>query len=272
MSFPIYNFKRIDDLFSYKLKMRNNENNYLRTNSQNSFNGIKNISFYNLNHNNISYQSRSLIRSNSKSSNVSLKKLNRTVSMKNYDNIKMMENFINKIKEDGFEKNKKEIENKIIKRNKILKNIKILESYNKLNRISKNNFNNLSKRMNIENERLKFFSNKANNETFNYNILIPKLKKEIYEIKKEIEIKKKEIKNSNKEKRINEKDLKELNEEIKKYNRLNNEVFNQKDNIKNTLDLFKNHINLQKEKLNFQINKINKLMESASYLAKKTKF
>ena len=127
----------------------------------------------------------------------------------------------------------------------------------------------MSKRINIENEILKFFSNRVNNESFNYNILISKLKKEIYEIKQEIEIKHEETKNLNNEKMLNEKDLNELNYEIKKYNRLNNEVFNQKDNIKNTLDLLKNHINLQKEKIKFQINKINILMESISYLAKK---
>ena len=112
MSIPIYNFKRIDDLFSHKLKKRNNGKNFSRTNSQNSTNGIKNISFYNLNQNNISCQNHSLIRNNSKSSNVSIKNLNRTVSMKIYDNIKLMENYIYKIKENGFEKKKKKLKKK----------------------------------------------------------------------------------------------------------------------------------------------------------------
>ena len=90
MSIPIYNFKQFDDLFSHKLEKRNNGKNFSKNNSQNSFSGIKNTSFYNLNHNNISYQNQSLIRSNSKSSKVSIRNLNRKIYMKNYDNIQLI--------------------------------------------------------------------------------------------------------------------------------------------------------------------------------------
>lgn len=265
MSIPIYNFKKIEDLLNDK---NHNLNNYSRTNSQSSFFMKKNMSYNNLNSNSSFRFNNSLKRSRSKSSYFSMKN-NSTMKDYNY-NIKSMENLINVIKENAYVKNKNDIIIKTNKKNELKNNINILENLKKLNRISKTNFRNLSKGIIKENERLNYFSQRANQESYYFNLLIPNLKKEIYNMKKEIEYKHEESKNLNNKKTLIEKEIMEINDEIKKYNRLNNELFNKKEKIKLTLDLFKNHIKIQKEKLDIQNLKIKELMESLSFLAKKS--
>ena len=272
---PKYNFKKIEDLLSDSARITSDKLSQ-RTHSQSSFNLKKQSSFQNINPNNYSYRtnkknSKRQLSNNSNNFTNTISSKNNTSYQTNFNNqIKTMENLINIVKENAFEKHKQEIIDKTIERNELKNNVNILETYVKLNRIAKTNFKSLSKGINKENERLTFQSEKANRESYYFNQLMPEIRKEVDDMKKEIEFRHEETKNLNNEKMLIQKELSHLHDEIKKYNWLNTETFNQKEKIKNTLDLFKNHIIKQKEKLNLQINKTNELMGSLAYLAKKS--
>ena len=269
---PKYNFKKIEDLLSNSSHISKNKKNEIRTNTQTSFRSYKNSNTLN------SLRKNTIKKKNKRNiSQFSTRNLNTTsTSINDYtqksfpEQIKTMENLINIVKENAFEKHKQDIIDKTNQRNELKNNVNILETYVKLNRIAKTNFKSLSKGINRENERLTFQSEKANRESHYFNQLMPEIRKEVDDMKKEIEFRHEETKNLNNEKMLIQKELSHLHDEIKKYNWLNTETFNQKEKIKNTLDLFKNHIIKQKEKLNLQINKTNELMGSLAYLAKKS--
>jgi hypothetical protein len=270
---PKYNFKKIEDLLSNSSHISKNKKNEIRTNTQTSFRSYKNSNTLN------SLRKNTIKKKNKRNiSQFSTRNLNTTsTSINDYtqksfpEQIKTMENLINIVKENAYDKNKQEILDKTLKKNKLKNNVNILETYLKLNRISKNNFKNLSKGIKNENERLMNLSERANRESHFFSLLMPNFKKEIEEMKKEIEIRKEETKNLNNEKMLIQKELNHLYDEIKKLNYLNTETFNQKEKIKNTLDLFQNHIVKQKNKVNLQNIKTNELIGSLSYLAKKSK-
>ena len=272
---PKYNFKKIEDLLSDSARITSDKLSH-RTHSQSSFNLKKQSSFQNINPNNYSYRtnkknSKRQLSNNSNNFTNTISSKNNTSYQTNFNNqIKTMENLINIVKENAFEKHKQDIIDKTNERNELKNNVDILETYVKLNRIAKTNFKSLSKGINRENERLTFQSEKANRESHYLNQLMPEIRKEVDDMKREIEYRHEETKNLNNEKMLIQKELSHLHDEIKKYNWLNTETFNQKEKIKNTLDLFKNHIIKQKEKLNLQINKTNELMGSLAYLAKKS--
>ena len=265
---PKYNFKKLEDLLS-DTSRKNTEKESNRINTQLSYRSFKEL--------NTSLNKKPINKNRRKNTQSSEKLLTTTTSLNdnssqgNFTNqIKTMENLINKIKENVYGKNNQELLNKTIERNKLKNNVNILETYLKLNRISKTNFKSLSKGIKQENERLQYRSERAKGESYYFNQLMPDLKKEVEDMKKEIEYRHEETKNLNNERMLIQKELNHLHDEIKKYNWLNTETFNQKEKIKNTLDLFKNHIIKQKEKLHLQNNKIDELISSLSFLAKKS--
>ena len=270
---PKYNFKKIEDLLSNSSHISKNKQNEIRTNTQTSFRSYKNsITLNSLRKNTIKKKNkRNISQFSTRNLNTTSTSINDYTQKSFPEQIKTMENLINIVKENAYDKNKQEILDKTLKKNKLKNNVNILETYLKLNRISKNNFKNLSKGIKNENERLMNLSERANRESHFFSLLMPNLKKEIEEMKKEIEIRKEETKNLNNEKMLIQKELNHLYDEIKKLNYLNTETFNQKEKIKNTLDLFQNHIVKQKNKVNLQNIKTNELIGSLSYLAKKSK-
>ena len=270
---PKYNFKKIEDLLSNSSHISKNKQNEIRTNTQTSFRSYKNSNTLNSLRKNIikKKNKRNISQFSTRNLNTTSTSINDYTQKSFPEQIKTMENLINIVKENAYDKNKQEILDKTLKKNKLKNNVNILETYLKLNRISKNNFKNLSKGIKNENERLMNLSERANRESHFFSLLMPNLKKEIEEMKKEIEIRKEETKNLNNEKMLIQKELHHLYDEIKKLNYLNTETFNQKEKIKNTLDLFKNHIVKQKNKVNLQNIKTNELIGSLSYLAKKSK-
>ena len=270
---PKYNFKKIEDLLSNSSHISKNKQNEIRTNTQTSFRSYKNsITLNSLRKNTIKKKNkRNISQFSTRNLNTTSTSINDYTQKSFPEQIKTMENLINIVKENAYDKNKQEILDKTLKKNKLKNNVNILETDLKLNRISKNNFKNLSKGIKNENERLMNLSERANRESHFFSLLMPNLKKEIEEMKKEIEIRKEETKNLNNEKMLIQKELHHLYDEIKKLNYLNTETFNQKEKIKNTLDLFQNHIVKQKNKVNLQNIKTNELIGSLSYLAKKSK-
>ena len=270
---PKYNFKKIEDLLSNSSHISKNKQNEIRTNTQTSFRSYKNSNTLNSLRKNIikKKNKRNISQFSTRNLNTTSTSINDYTQKSFPEQIKTMENLINIVKENAYDKNKQEILDKTLKKNKLKNNVNILETYLKLNRISKNNFKNLSKGIKNENERLMNLSERANRESHFFSLLMPNLKKEIEEMKKEIEIRKEETKNLNNEKMLIQKELHHLYDEIKKLNYLNTETFNQKEKIKNTLDLFQNHIVKQKNKVNLQNIKTNELIGSLSYLAKKSK-
>ncbi len=270
---PKYNFKKIEDLLSNSSHISKNKQNEIRTNTQTSFRSYKNsITLNSLRKNTIKKKNkRNISQFSTRNLNTTSTSINDYTQKSFPEQIKTMENLINIVKENAYDKNKQEILDKTLKKNKLKNNVNILETYLKLNRISKNNFKNLSKGIKNENERLMNLSERVNRESHFFSLLMPNLKKEIEEMKKEIETRKEETKNLNNEKMLIQKELNHLYDEIKKLNYLNTETFNQKEKIKNTLDLFKNHIVKQKNKVNLQNIKTNELIGSLSYLAKKSK-
>ncbi len=270
---PKYNFKKIEDLLSNSSHISKNKQNEIRTNTQTSFRSYKNsITLNSLRKNTIKKKNkRNISQFSTRNLNTTSTSINDYTQKSFPEQIKTMENLINIVKENAYDKNKQEILDKTLKKNKLKNNVNILETYLKLNRISKNNFKNLSKGIKNENERLMNLSERVNRESHFFSLLMPNLKKEIEEMKKEIETRKEETKNLNNEKMLIQKELNHLYDEIKKLNYLNTETYNQKEKIKNTLDLFKNHIVKQKNKVNLQNIKTNELIGSLSYLAKKSK-
>ena len=270
---PKYNFKKIEDLLSNSSHISKNKQNEIRTNTQTSFRSYKNSNTLNSLRKNIikKKNKRNISQFSTRNLNTTSTSINDYTQKSFPEQIKTMENLINIVKENAYDKNKQEILDKTLKKNKLKNNVNILETYLKLNRISKNNFKNLSKGIKNENERLMNLSERANRESHFFSLLMPNFKKEIEEMKKEIEIRKEETKNLNNEKMLIQKELHHLYDEIKKLNYLNTETFNQKEKIKNTLDLFQNHIVKQKNKVNLQNIKTNELIGSLSYLAKKSK-
>jgi chromosome segregation ATPase len=269
---PKYNFKKIEDLLTESSEV-NTQKNSNRRNSQSSHKSYRNLN----SSNNQSLRNTSLKRNKSKNSYTSNNKVLNTTSTtikdysseKNFKNqIKTMENLINTIKENAYEKNKQDILDKTIERNKLKNNVDILETYLKLNRIAKTNFRSLNKGMKNENERLANLSQRASRESYYFNQLMPDIRKEVEQMKKEIEFRHEETKNLNNERMLIQKEIAHLHDEIKKLNWLNTNTFNKKEKIKNTLDLFKNHIIKQREKVNLQQLKTNELIGSLSYLAK----
>lgn len=187
------------------------------------------------------------------------------------EKVKTLEHLIDVIKENAYEKNKKEFEEKIRIKNELETNVEILSSYVKLNRLQRRNFGILSKGIVKENERLMFNSEKAVQETDFFQRQIPFLKTQIDQMKNEITSLYEETKELKNQKLLLDRKMFMLNDEIKRFNKLNSDTFSEKENLKNAIKLLKKHSVLTLEKIKIQEEQGKEFFSSLTLLAQKAK-
>lgn len=185
--------------------------------------------------------------------------------------VKTLEHLIDVIKENAYEKNKKELEEKILFKNELETNVEILSSYVKLNRLQKRNFGTLSKSITKENERFMFNSEKAVQESDFFERQIPYIRNQIEQMKNEATTLYEETKELKNQRLQLDRNMFMLNDEIKRYNKLNSDTFADKENLKNAIKLLKKHSVLTLEKIKLQEEQGKEFFSSLTLLAQKTK-
>lgn len=185
--------------------------------------------------------------------------------------VKTLEHLIDVIKENAYEKNKKELEEKIRFKNELETNVEILSSYVKLNRLQKRNFGTLSKSITKENERFMFNSEKAVHESDFFERQIPYIRNQIEQMKNEATTLYEETKELKNQRLQLDRNMFMLNDEIKRYNKLNSDTFADKENLKNAIKLLKKHSVLTLEKIKLQEEQGKEFFSSLTLLAQKTK-
>ena len=188
------------------------------------------------------------------------------------EKVKLMESLISTIKQNAFEKRKKELEDKLRLKNELENNVEILSTYIKMNRMQKKNFRSLSKSITKENERLTASSQRAMEEQYFIQRELPSLRSEINQMQSQIRNLNNETKNLKNEKLTIERDIMYFQDEIKRMNKLNSSFFSEKENIRNSIKLLKKHSGITREKINMQNNKSDELFSSLSYLALKSQY
>lgn len=188
------------------------------------------------------------------------------------EKVKLMESLINTIKQNAFEKRKKELENKLRIKNELENNVEILSNYIKMNRTQKRNFGSLSKSITKENERLTASSQRAMEEQYFIQRELPSLRSEINQMQSQIGKLNNETKNLKNEKLAIERDIMYLQDEIKRMNKMNSSFFSEKENIRSSIKLLKKHSGITREKINIQNNKSDEFFNSLTYLAMKSQY
>lgn len=186
------------------------------------------------------------------------------------DRVKEMEKLIKIIKQNAYEKNKRELEERLQLKNELENNIEILSSYIKMNRVQKRNFASLSKSIYQENERLSTSSQRAAEEQYYIQKELPLLRGEINQMQNNVGILNNETKDIKNEQLLIERDIMFLQDEIKKLNKLNSSFFSEKENLRNSIKLLKKHSGIIREKINIQKEKSDELFNSLTYLAQKS--
>ena len=186
------------------------------------------------------------------------------------DRVKEMEKLIKIIKQNAYEKNKKELEDRLLLKNELETNIEILSSYIKMNRVQKRNFATLSKSIYQENERLSTSSQRAVEEQYYIQKELPFLRGEINQMQSNIGILNNETKDTRNQQLVIERDIMLLQDEIKKLNKTNSTLFSEKENIRNSINLLKKHCCIIREKISVQNDKSDELFNSLTYLAQKS--
>ena len=92
------------------------------------------------------------------------------------EKVKKMENLIEIIKNNAYEKQKKELEERLRYKNELENNVELLSSYIKMNRYQKKNFNNLMKSIEKEKMRISEKSDKVQEEQLLFNRELPYLR------------------------------------------------------------------------------------------------
>ena len=93
------------------------------------------------------------------------------------DKVQKMENLIGIIKNNAYEKQKRELEERLRYKNELENNVEILSSYLKMNRVQKKNFNYLMKNIDKEKERISEKSYKVQEEQHFFNRELPYLRR-----------------------------------------------------------------------------------------------
>ena len=137
------------------------------------------------------------------------------------DKVKKMENLIEIIKNNAYEKQKKELEERLRYKNELENNVELLSSYIKMNRYQKKNFGNLMKSIEKEKMRISEKSDKVQEEQIYFNRELPYLRGINNKMEFEIGKKNEECKNIKNEILEIERDIMALNDGIKQYNKIN---------------------------------------------------
>ena len=115
---PKYNFKKIEDLLSNSSHISKNKQNEIRTNTQTSFRSYKNSNTLNSLRKNIikKKNKRNISQFSTRNLNTTSTSINDYTQKSFPEQIKTMENLINIVKENAYDKNKQEILDKTLKK------------------------------------------------------------------------------------------------------------------------------------------------------------
>lgn len=187
------------------------------------------------------------------------------------EKVKRMENLISIIKQNAYERYRKELEDKLIYKSELENNVEILSSFIKANRIQKKNYGSLTKVILKENERLISSSQRAIEDQYFLEKELPLLRGEINRIEEQISGLNEETKIVKNNILLLERDIMGYEDEIKKFNKLNSGFFGEKENIRQSIKLLKKHSTITREKIKHQNEKSDELFSSLTLLAQKSK-
>ena len=186
------------------------------------------------------------------------------------DKVKKMENLIEIIKNNAYEKQKKELEERLRYKNELENNVELLSSYIKMNRYQKKNFGNLMKSIEKEKMRISEKSDKVQEEQIYFNRELPYLRGINNKMEFEIGKKNEECKNIKNEILEIERDIMTLNDGIKQYNKINSTLLSDNEKLKSSINLLKKHIKLTKEKIEILDKNSEEFFMKLTFLAKQS--
>ena len=197
--------------------------------------------------------------------------INENEYQRNYmEKVKKMENLIGIIKNNAYEKQKRELEERLRYKNELENNVELLSSYIKMNRYQKKNFNNLMKSIEKEKMRISEKSDKVQEEQLLFNRELPYLRGINNKMEYEIGKKNEETKNIKNKMLEIERNIMELNDEIKQYNKINSNLLSDNEKIKSSVNLLKKHIKLTKEKIEVLDKNSEEFFMTSTFLAKQS--
>ena len=197
--------------------------------------------------------------------------INENEYQRNYmEKVKKMENLIGIIKNNAYEKQKRELEERLRYKNELENNVELLSSYIKMNRYQKKNFNNLMKSIEKEKMRISEKSDKVQEEQLLFNRELPYLRGINNKMEYEIGKKNEETKNIKNKILEIERNIMELNDEIKQYHKINSNLLSDNEKIKSSVNLLKKHIKLTKEKIEVLDKNSEEFFMTLTFLAKQS--
>lgn len=184
--------------------------------------------------------------------------------------VQKMENLIEIIKNNAYEKQKKELEERLRYKNELENNVELLSSYIKMNRYQKKNFGTLMKSIEKEKMRISEKSDKIQEEQIFFNRELPYLRGINNKMEFEIGKKNEESKNIKNEILEIERDIMALNDGIKQYNKINSNLLSDNEKLKSSINLLKKHIKLTKEKIEILDKNSEEFFMKLTFLAKQS--
>ena len=215
--------------------------------------------------------SNSFSKNNENSSKYITDYINENDYQKKYmDKVHKMENLIGIIKNNAYEKQKRELEERVRYKNELENNVEILSSYLKMNRVQKKNFNNLMKTIDKEKERISEKSYKVQEEQHFFNRELPYLRGITNKMQNEITKTNEETKNIKNQMLEIDRDIMALNDGIKQFNKMNSNLLSDNEKLKSSVSLLKKHIKLTNEKVNLLDKNSEEFFTRLTFLAKQS--
>ena len=215
--------------------------------------------------------SNSFSKNNENSSKYITDYINENDYQKKYmDKVHKMENLIGIIKNNAYEKQKRELEERVRYKNELENNVEILSSYIKMNRVQKKNFSNLMKTIDKEKERISEKSYKVQEEQHFFNRELPYLRGITNKMQNEITKTNEETKNIKNQMLEIDRDIMALNDGIKQYNKMNSNLLSDNEKLKSSVSLLKKHIKLTNEKVNLLDKNSEEFFTRLTFLAKQS--
>ena len=197
--------------------------------------------------------------------------INENEYQRNYmEKVKKMENLIGIIKNNAYEKQKRELEERLRYKNELENNVELLSSYIKMNRYQKKNFGNLMKSIEKEKMRISEKSDKVQEEQIYFNRELPYLRGVTNKMQNEITKTNEETKNIKNQMLEIDRDIMALNDGIKQYNKMNSNLLSDNEKIKSSVNLLKKHIKLTKEKIEILDKNSEEFFMKLTFLAKQS--
>lgn len=181
--------------------------------------------------------------------------------------VKRMENLIDIIKGNAYQKFKDELESKLQYKNELENRVEILSSYIRLNRVHQKNFGLLTKNYTNENDRLISSSVRCQDEDFFLSQNLMELRRDINQMQNAICQNNEQTKTYRNEKLQIERSIMSLEDDIKKLNLLTTNIQKEREGLKNSIKLLKTHSQSTKEKIQKQDGKTDEFLNNLTLLA-----